>query len=383
METEKLYYQDCHLAVFSARVLACAASDRGWEIILDRTAFYPEGGGQAADQGTLGGVRVLHTKEVNDSVVHICDGPLEEGSRVEGRLDWEGRFHRMQQHTGEHIVSGLIHSRWGFHNTGFHMGGEGITIDFDGVIPASELPWLEAQANRAVWANLPVKCWIPAKEELETLRYRTKKQLPWPVRIVQIPGCDSCACCGVHTAFTGEVGLIKLFSAIPFRGGTRMLMACGGHALQILNDAYRQNQLVSQAFSVPMSETGEGAKRMNEQLAALKFQITGLQREKLAALAESYRGRGDVLCFVPELDGGLLRELGDRIASLCGGRAAVFAGSDGEGYSYCLVSLSGDLRPLGKQLNAALNGRGGGKPGSIQGRCSADRVDIEGFFKSL
>ena len=173
METRKLYYEDSHLAVFTARVLSCHRTAKGYEVILDSTAFYPEGGGQAADTGTLGAVRVLDTRERDEAVVHLCDGPLETGTEVEGRIDYEARFRRMQQHSGEHIVSVIIHRRYGYHNTGFHMGSDIITIDFDGVIPAEDLPAIEAEANGAVWQNLPVKCWYPSETELPHVFYRT------------------------------------------------------------------------------------------------------------------------------------------------------------------------------------------------------------------
>ena len=239
METRKLYYEDCHLSAFSAVVLSCEKAEKGYEVILDATAFYPEGGGQAADVGKLGTIRVLHTREAGDTVVHLCDGPLEVGQRVEGRIDYAHRFDLMQQHTGEHIVSGIINRRYGYHNTGFHMGSDVITIDFDGVIPAEDLPSLEAEANCAVWQNLSVHCWVPEPEELPNVFYRTKRALPWPVRIVRVPGFDSCACCGVHVAATGEIGIIKLFSVMGFRGGSRMEMACGRRAYEMLNPVRR------------------------------------------------------------------------------------------------------------------------------------------------
>ena len=380
MQTRKLYYEDCHLQTFEATVLSCQEGPKGWEIILDATAFYPEGGGQAADTGTLGSVQVKHTFEREEAVVHLCDAPLALGERVTGELDYEGRFHRMQQHTGEHIVSGLIHSRFGYHNTGFHMGAEGITIDFDGVIPPEVLPELEAEANRAIWRNLKVDCTVPSPEQLENTFYRTKRALPWPVRIVRVPGYDSCACCGVHCAYTGEVGLIKLFSSIPFRGGSRLLMACGGHALAILNENLRQNKLVSQAFSAKAEETGDAARKMNEVLAAQKFRITALERRIFAGIAQGYEGRGNALHFEPGLDGTGVRELCDAIAGRCGGIAAVFSPKEG-GFSYCLAAREGDLRPLGKALTSALNGRGGGKPNFQQGSVAADREQIEAFFR--
>ena len=380
METKKLYYVDPHLAQFSARVLSCKAGEANFEVILDQTAFYPEGGGQAADTGTLGGVRVLDTREKDDAIIHFCDGALTVGDTVEGVIDYDLRFDRMQQHTGEHIVSGLINARWGFHNTGFHMGTESTTIDFDGVIPPEALPGIELQANEAIWKNLAVRCWIPTPDELPGVAYRTKRALPWPVRIVEVPGYDSCACCGTHTAFTGEVGLIKLLSAIPFRGGTRMEMACGRRALNILNTAFEQNRQVSQAFSAKMQETGEAARKMNEALAAQKYRITGLEKQIFAGISAGYAEKGDVLHFEEGLDNVAVRELADAIAGLCGGTAAVFSGSDENGYAFCLVTRSGDLRQLGKEMTKSLNGRGGGKPICQQGRVSAVRADIEAFF---
>ncbi|MBQ2927086.1 MAG: alanyl-tRNA editing protein [Oscillospiraceae bacterium] len=380
METRKLYYEDSHLFAFTAIVTACETVKNGYEIVLDATAFYPEGGGQAADTGLLGGVRVLDTKERGETVVHICEGPLEVGAVVEGTIDYEARFLRMQQHSGEHIVSGIIHRRYGYHNVGFHMGSELITIDFDGVIPAEDLPEIEGEANRAVWANLPVKCWYPSEEELPQVFYRTKRALPWPVRIVEVPGFDSCACCGTHVQATGEIGLIKLFSAVGLRGGTRMEMACGRAALQILNRAYEQNRQVSQAFSAQITETGAAAKRMNEALAEQKYRIVGLEKRIFAGIARSYAGMGQVIHFEENLENTAVRELADAIAEHCGGTAAVFSGSDEAGYAFCLVTRNGDLRQLGKDMTKALNGRGGGKPNFQQGRVQAARADIEAFF---
>lgn len=380
METKKLYYENCHLSRFTARVQSCCEAPKGWEILLDATAFYPEGGGQAADRGTLGQRQVLHVSERGEQVVHLCDGPLEAGSQVEGRIDYAHRFDLMQQHTGEHIVSGIINRRYGYHNVGFHMSSDVITIDFDGVIPSEDLPGIEKEANEAIWQNLPVVCTVPSEEELPHTVYRTKRALPWPVRIVQVPGYDSCACCGVHVAATGEIGVIKLLTTVGFRGGTRMEMLCGKRAWQLLNTAFDQNRQVSQAFSAQITETGAAARRMNEQLAAQKFQITQLQRERFDSIAKSYQGSGTVIHFEAGLESGTVRELCDAIADRCGGMAAVFSGNEEAGYFYCLVTRSGDLRQLGKDMNKALNGRGGGKPQFLQGRVQASKAEIKAFF---
>lgn len=380
METKKLYYVNSHLSQFFGRVLCCQPCDRGFEVILDQTAFYPEGGGQAADTGTLGTVRVLDVRERGGAIVHLCDGPVTVGQTLEGTIDYNLRFDRMQQHSGEHIVSGLINRRWGFHNTGFHMGTESTTIDFDGVIPAEALPELERLANEAVWQDLEVNCSVPAPEVLPTIPYRSKRALPWPVRIVEIPGYDICACCGTHVARTGKIGIIKLLSVIPFRGGVRMEMACGNRALGILNRAYDQNRQVSQAFSAQWQETGEAARKMNELLSQYKFRITALERQIFAATAAGYAGAGDVVHFEDGLDNVAVRELTDAIAQVCGGTAAVFSGSDDAGYAFCLVSRTDDLRQLGKDLTRSLNGRGGGKPDCQQGRLQSPREAIAAFF---
>ena len=380
MQTRKLYYEDSHKKAFTATVLSCEQVSKGYAVVLDATAFYPEGGGQASDTGTLNGIAVLDTREWEDTIVHLCEAPLEAGTEVEGRIHWEARFHRMQQHSGEHIVSGIVSRRYGYHNVGFHMGSDVITIDFDGVIPAEDLAALEAEANRAVWQNLAVKCWYPSEAELPSVFYRTKKALPWPVRIVEVPGFDSCACCGTHVKATGEIGLIKLFTVIGFRGGTRMEMACGESALKLLNEAYEQNRQVSQAFSAKIQETGAAARRMNEVEAQLKYQIVGLQKRIFSDIAAGFAGRGDVVHFEEGLDNTAVRDLADAIAEVSGGTAAVFSGSDDGGYAFCLVTREGDLRQLGKDMTRALHGRGGGKPAFQQGRVQAAKAEIEAFF---
>ena len=378
--TRKLYYEDCHLTVFSATVVACEKVENGWEVTLDATAFYPEGGGQACDLGRLGGNAVLDVRERGDEIVHLCDGALDVGATVEGAIDYARRFDLMQQHTGEHIVSGIIYRRFGYHNKGFHIGEHTIQIDFDGVISAEDLVSIEREANGALWQNIPVRCWYPSEEELPNVFYRTKKALPWPVRIVEVPGFDSCACCGTHVALTGEVGLVKLFSVVGLRGGSRIEMACGGRALELLNLAYDQNRLVSQAFSAKIFETGMAAERMNEALTTEKYRVAGLWRRLFGGIAAGYKDCGDVLHFEEGLEPVLVRELADNIAGACDGRAAVFSGDDENGYSYCLAIREGDLRQFGKEMNAVLNGRGGGKPNFLQGSVRATQEEIRKFF---
>ena len=381
MDTKKLYYEDCHLRSFSATVLCCEQTARGWLITLDQTAFYPEGGGQACDLGTLEHANVLDVKEREGTIVHLCDSALTIGSKVTGTIQWDRRLDQMQQHAGEHIVSGLIHKHFGCHNVGFHVGADVVTIDFDAPLTWPQLQLIEAEANNAIWDNRPIHCWYPAPDALSHITYRSKKALPWPVRIVEIPGCDTCACCGVHVASTGQIGLIKLLTCVKFHEGVRIEMACGRRALNLLSQIYEQNRQVSQAFSAKPLETGDAAKRMNEQLSAEKFRAGNLERRFFDTLAATYRDRGNILHFESGLTGSSVRDLADRTAQTCGGIAAVFSGDDTTGYNFCMISTNTDVKPLCSALTQAFNGRGGGKPGFFQGNVRATRNQLELFMQ--
>lgn len=375
----KLFYEDSHLQEFTARVTGCTQCDGSWQVTLDATAFYPEGGGQSCDLGTLGGVNVLDVRESGQEILHLCDGPLDVGTEVTGRIDWVRRFDLMQQHTGEHILSGLIHEKFGYHNTGFHVGADCMEVDFDGPIGPEDLAELELRANEAVWADIPLKCWTPDPEELQTVFYRTKRALPWPVRIVQVPGYDSCACCGVHVKRTGEVGLIKILSCTRLRGGVRLQMVCGARAYRHTVTIFEENRLVSQAFSVPMEATGAGARKMNDALTAEKARSAHLLSRIFDSIAAEYAGRENAVHFEEGLEPGQVRVLADKIAGVISGWCAVFSGEDGN-YAYCLAAREGDLRPMGKEMTAALQGRGGGKPNFQQGSLRTTQQQIQAFF---
>ena len=378
MDTIKLFYNDSHLQEFSAQVLSCEETQKGFRVALDATAFYPEGGGQACDLGRLGDANVLDVREKEGVIYHLCDKALEAGQAVQGRIDWDRRFSLMQQHSGEHIVSGIVHSLFGWHNVGFHMGSQLMTIDFDGPIPAEALQDIERRANEAVWANLTVRSWYPEPDVLPTVTYRSKKALPWPVRIVEIPGIDNCACCGTHVKATGEIGLIKLVSCIKFHAGVRIEMACGRNALALAQAVFDQNRAVSQAFSAKMLETGTAAQKMNEALAAEKLRSNTLQSQLFDRMAAEFAGQSNVCHFAEGLAPGQVRELADRIADNCGGWAAVLSGEEGN-YSICIVSRQGDVKAVGQALGA----RGGGKPGFFQGSLRATRAEIEGKLAEL
>ena len=381
--TRELFYEDAYLQEFTATVLECRPQPGGFAVVLDQTAFFPEGGGQAGDRGTLSQdgstVRVTDTRHRDGQLVHCCDGPLEPGVPVTGRLDWDFRFDLMQQHSGEHLVSGVVHERWGYDNVGFHMGSDAITIDFDGVITWQELLEVERQANALVWQNLKTEIFYPTAQELAQLSYRSKKALEGPVRIVRFPGHDTCACCGIHVARTGEVGLIKMLSLTKFRAGVRIELLCGGRALEAVNAQLEQNRAVSQRLSAKPVQTAAAVERMQQELERVKYELVALQDRMAALAAEQYAGTGAVTLFEAGLSGDSLRRYCLAVGQRCGGRCAVFSPA-GDGYQYVILDEAQDLRPVAKAMNAALQGRGGGKPNFVQGSVRASRADIEAWF---
>ena len=377
---EKKYEENPYLTQFSAQVQSCVQGKKGWDVILDQTAFYPEGGGQPYDLGILGGVKVLEVHEREGHVVHTCEKPLEVGSRVAGTIDWDRRFDLMQHHSGEHIVSGIAHAKWGCDNVGFHMGADVITIDLNVLLDEVQLRELEWEANRYIWEDHPISITFPTPEELAVLEYRSKKELSGRVRIVSFPGADTCACCGTHVATSGQVGFVKLLSVQKFREGVRIELVCGGRALRYVNNVMDQNHQVYNLLSAKVFETGAAVQRLLEENAALKSRILTMEDQRFAALAEEYAGAGDVLLFEEGLSPDGLRRLCDGVLHACGGRCAVFSGADGQGYKYAVGQAGGDLRSFVKEMNRTLNGRGGGKPEFVQGSVQAGRDEINAFF---
>lgn len=377
--TEKLYYQDPFLKEFTAVVVSCEAEKENYAVILDRTAFYPEGGGQSADHGTLNDARVLDTRERGGEVVHICDKPLTVGESVRGAIDFTRRFDLMQQHSGEHIVSGIICGRFHCDNVGFHVGKDTVTIDFNADITAEELREIERLANRYIQEDHDISITYPSPGELAALPYRSKKELTGEVRIVAFPGADCCACCGTHVKSSGQVGLVKLLSVVKFREGVRIEMLAGNRAINHYTTVLEQNTRISQALSAKPHETAAAVERLQAQIYALQGRVAALESADHARKAAEYAGKGNVLLIEDDMSPDSVRKLADAVLEQCGGRCAVFAGVDGN-YKYAIGEKDGDLRALVKELNAALNGRGGGKPNFAQGSAACTVAQIRAFF---
>lgn len=395
--TEKLFYSDSYMAEFEAEVTVCRPSGEGvFEIELDRTAFFPEGGGQYADTGTLGEADVLDVQEAEGRVIHYTNCPLTAGTRVKGRLNWDERFMKMQQHTGEHIVSGLVHSRFGYNNVGFHLGSEDCTMDFNGEITKEELAQIEIRANQAVWENLKVETVYPPESELARMEYRSKIEIEGPVRIIVIPGYDRCACCAPHVKHTGEIGLIKLTNVQRYKGGVRVTMLCGVRALSDYAVKQDQAKAVSAILCAKENETAEAVERLKKEYTDLKYAFGEQERKLVMYMAETIPAGDEPVClFVEDVQGDSMRLLMNRVLEkghcLCAvfhqtgdAQADVSEGDSAAGkmaaYRYVIGSRKADMRALAKEFNAAFGGRGGGRPDMVQGTAEGKEEEMKAWI---
>ena len=381
MATVKLYYENAFLQDFTAVVESCGAVKGGFAVVLDRTAFYPEGGGQPADHGTLGDARVLDVHEKDGVVTHLCDHELPVGAEVSGHIDWARRFDHMQQHSGEHIVSGMLCSAFHCDNVGFHLGADTVTIDYTADISWEQVQDIERRANRYIWENHPIHIWYPSPEELSALPYRSKKALEGPVRLTEFPGADLCACCGTHVAASGQVGLVKFVGWQKFRDGVRLELLCGRRAADYLSRCWEQSRAAGQTLSVKPTALAPAVSRLQSELTALKEKAARLEEQSFVHTAAQYEGAGNVLLITGPLEGDGVRRLCDAVAKSAGGRCAVFSGTDGS-YRYAVISPE-DVPPLVKAMNQSLSGRGGGRNGFAQGSAACTAEAIRAFFAAL
>ena len=375
--TIKLYDQDSHLKTFEAQVLSCEPDQDCWQVVLDATAFFPEGGGQAADTGLLGSSHVLDVREKQGVIRHKTDGPLTPGETVTGTLNWAQRFDRMQQHSGEHLISGLVHQHFGYDNVGFHLGDQEVTLDFNGSLSPEDLKEVEWAANQAVAANFPVEISYPSRKELASLTYRSKIEIEGQVRIVSFPGYDICACCAPHVNRTGEIGLIKITHVQSHRGGVRVNILCGMRALKDYREKETSVRQISVLLSAKEALVSQAVTRLKEEQFATQGRLLALQKrllsQELSLLPENSR---NVSYFFEDLDANAVRDFVNQLMSRCSGYCAAFLGSDETGYRYIIGSSTEDVRPLGKALNDVLQGRGGGKREMIQGSLNATQEAI-------
>lgn len=379
----KLYYDSAYIKEFEAQVLSCQEGKKGWEITLSATAFYPEGGGQPADTGILGNVRVTDVHEKDGQVIHYTDGPLPVGEMVRGVIDWDRRFQHMQEHSGEHLVSGLIHQRFGYDNVGFHMGTDEVTIDFNGALEWADLMAIEEKANGMIWENLEISAVYPEKDELDAMEYRSKKELTGAVRIVSIPGGDVCACCGTHVECTGEIGLVKFLSMIHYKGGVRISLLCGKRAVEDYERKRDQVQRISVLLSARPGEIARAVEKLKDEDAKLQEKLVAAYDKLLASEVRGIKeGDGDIFILEPDFEAIQLRHLVNRLLEEKKGRTVLALGGVTEGsFLYVLGSRDGDMRRLSRELNGLLNGRGGGSAQMAQGTFFATKDQLQAILK--
>jgi alanyl-tRNA synthetase len=329
----------------------------------------------------LGTAEVLDVQEVGGEIVHLLGAALPVGETVQGRIDAHRRRDYTEQHTADHVITGVIHRKYGFENVGFHMGAETTTIDLSGYLSPEELGEMEAEANAAIRANLPIYQRFPSSEELRQLDYRSKKELTGTIRLIEIPGVDLCACCGTHLASTGGLGLIKIVATEKLHGGLRFEFVAGERAWSYVAAACEENRKNSVLLSAKPLATSAGVERVLSDCAALKQSLAEAENRYIAAVCEANAGAEGVTLFAEGLSPALLQRLTNALMERCGGTCAVFSGADGEGYRYCIGSRTGEVRELVRDLNSALGGRGGGRANFAQGSVSAAKEDIVRFLE--
>ncbi len=382
-EMNELFYRDEYAREFDAEVISCQKGKKGYEVVLSDTAFYPEGGGQPADRGTLGQVNVLDVKRRNGEILHITDAPLEPGMTVHGVLDWERRFDHMQQHSGEHILSGVVHAQFGYDNVGFHMNDEVVTVDFNGPITWEEAMELEDKVNAYIWTDAESRELYPSEEELKAMDYRSKIELKGKVRLVEYPGADLCACCGTHVAHTGEIGLMKILSVSRHKDGVRMEMLFGGRAMKDYDRKHLLNTEFSCRLSAKPYETGEALQRVLDEMNAMKFRMQAMNERYYAMRATSIPLGEPVIFFnEPGMSMVEIRKFCDYLISTGKVKTAmIISPKDKESVNYVMGSADLNMRDVGKLLNEELHGRGGGRPEMVQGSFQAEAEAVEQAFR--
>lgn len=381
----KLFYEDTHLTDFTATVVSCEPTENGkqYRILLDATAFFPEEGGQSADKGTLNDLPVLDVQIKDDLIYHYVDKEIPVGTTVTGHVDWEQRFDFMQQHTGEHIVSGLVHGRFGYNNVGFHLSSNEVTLDFDGELTPAQLREIEVCANEIIYQNLPVEITYPSKEELATLSYRSKIEIEGQVRIITIPGVDVCACCAPHVDKTGAIGVIKITNCQSHRGGVRLNILCGARALADYNKKQDSVTAVSVALSAKQDLIADAVFKLKDDILRQQKRINTLQAQLLALSVSNLPLPGEsehAILFVDKMDTIALRNTVNELVGKYAGYCAVFSGNEESGYQFIVGSKNKDCKELAQIFRNELGAKCGGNTPMIQGSINASAECISTCF---
>ena len=391
VQTQKLFETNSHMTECAAKVLFCTYDEKKntYAVVLDQTVFFPEGGGQFADLGTLqvanqgttpNAITVSDVQIVDDVIYHYTDVPLEADTIVTAKIDWSRRFDFMQQHSAEHIVSGLVYQKFGYHNVGFHLGLTETTLDFDGPLTPEDIQWLEYEANQAIYQNIAFDISFPDKETLESLPYRSKKPLEGNIRIVTLPGYDICACCAPHVDCTGEIGVIKIVSFMAHRGGMRLTILCGSRALRDYQEKQISVEQISQLLSVKQPLVSQAVAKTKDDQLALVTRINTLQAMLLDTVLSTLPAPSEtenILLFQKDLDMKAIRNAVNHLCAKYTGYCGIFVGTDETGYNFVLGSNTKDCTQISTLFKQNFGAKSGGSKPMIQGNVCAPQEAIK------
>lgn len=398
----KIFYEDVNITEFEAQVVSCDfdESRKLYKILLDATAFFPEEGGQSADVGTLDGQNVKDVQIKDDLIYHYVDNAIEVGSKVVGQVSWEQRFDYMQQHSGEHILSGLIHNKYGYNNVGFHLSNNEVTMDFNGTLSWEQIRVLELEANQVIYKNLPIEITYPSQDELANMEYRSKIEIEGQVRIITIPGVDVCACCAPHVAYTGQIGILKVVGLQSYKGGVRLNILCGQRALKDYSEKYHSVSAMAQDMSIKQEQVIEGYERLKSECQTFKTKANELQsmllNMSLATLPSPEESANAVL-FTEITDNMAIRNAVNELMEKYSGYCAVFGGSANKSnddisnstercvtsYRFVAGSKEADCNELAQKLRNELGAKCGGNKIMIQGSVDSNSEHIIAIFDTL
>ncbi|MDD3402683.1 MAG: DHHA1 domain-containing protein [Hespellia sp.] len=386
--TVKLFDQDAYMTSASAKVLSCEEMKQDhetvYQAVLDQTIFFPEGGGQSPDRGTIDGIEVMDVQVKHDIITHTLKAPVPVGSEVTEEVEWNHRFSNMQQHSGEHIFSGLVHAKYGYNNVGFHLSDQIVTMDFSGPLTNDQITEIEWEVNQCIAKNLPVEVSYPATAELDTMDYRSKIEIDGQVRIITISGYDVCACCGTHVKATGEIGVFKVVNSQNYKGGVRISMLCGFRALA----DYRQKQdnvvKISNTLSVKQEEAAIAVEKIKNELTVIRQQLNSAKEElMIQKVSQIDAGEKHVCLFENAAEADAMRAAVNTLTDQHDGYCAIFVGNDESGYRYIVGVRDGDAREMGNLLKEKFQAKGGGKPAMVQGSLKGNQMEIEALFREM
>ena len=348
-------------------------------VVLDRTAFFPTGGGQSGDCGTLGDCHVENVEIRDGEVLHLvknCEESVKKltvGTHLQAKIDRGKRFSDMQQHSGEHILSGIVHRLYGYNNVGFHLSAHEVTVDFDGVLTESDICKAEDLANEAIWDNREVRIFFPTDKEKEQLSYRSKKEVDGPLRLVEIDGIDLCACCAPHVRHTGEIGALRVLKSEKNKGGTRLWILCGKRLLEDTRQKLEQNRQISTMLSAKQNETAQFVQKLKAEHAALQYELVGVRRKLLGLQADAKPQQPIQIAFL-NADMDTLRYYAGLLAKKA--LSFAFVCAEGGGNFVLQTETDFDLQPVMQTLRTDCGARGGGRGSVMQGSIAAPQDAI-------